>query len=473
MIHRMIAAMIVGFALGCTSPGMAPPREPEPEREAAKGSEIQVREVAPPVQVVPEEVELSWYEQAELLTDRTTLTEAFAARDYTPPDGTFLLAARVVEGAGQPAFQYYSLGDTAFLNSDGKYWPASTIKLMAAVGALSHLHAVGLTGAARLEFRDGRGLYHGNALNLVRNAIIDSNNVAFDRLVRIAGFDGLNGGFLSPENGFPHFSIQCPYDPLGKVGSLRESPLIAYREGKLKGELPARDSTREELGCSDGANCVTLFELLDGLRRVVLHDELPEGDRFPLHARDVGRLREYLLAAKNKLEPGASEGLRHPVRVYNKAGRLPLADHNDHALVVDERTGERYLVALSVPERTGDRELVEGQIVELARHTFRALKKLPTDGVSLARAGGLPVSISAAAGEQGKGTYVVSVTVEGDVDRLTLWNGREQIAQTSGPSLRATLPNPVDTVHLLVVRAERGGKVVGYRTRGLAVPQTL
>ncbi|MCP4676790.1 MAG: serine hydrolase [Deltaproteobacteria bacterium] len=409
-------------------------------------------------------VDLTWYEQAEILCDRATLAESFTKMGYKPMAGSYLVAARVLEGGDQPAFEYYSLGDTAFAHSDGRFWPASTIKLMAAVGALSTLSKYGLNGDAYIDLTDARSRYRGSVAGLYQNAIIHSNNLAYDRLVMIAGFDELNDSLLTPENGFPTMTLQCPYYPGVEEPSLRTSPSIIYKQRKLEGEIPARHSNREHNECPGDANCTTLFELLDGLRRVMLHDELPIKDRFPLHKKDVKRLHAHLLEAKNKLEPGVSKALGHPVRVYNKAGRVPGADQNDHALVVDEVTGARYLVALSVPDTLRSDEKTQEKVMELASNALKVLAGQAGTGVLLRRDGGLPIKLEIAPSSSEKGTYSITALLDGEVDKLILWRNRDILTETDGGAIETKSTIPKEGHDLLVVQAERNGKVIGYRT---------
>ncbi len=405
---------------------------------------------------------LTWYQQAEILCDRTTFTEAFKEMGYEPPAGSYLLAARIVDGGDQPAFQYYSLGDTAFQHSDGRYWPASTVKLMAAVGALHTLAKHGLTGETVLEFTDALKRYKGTAATLYQGAITRSNNLAYDRLVIVAGFDELNSVFFSPENGFPFMKLQCPYYPGGEQLTLRSSPVIRYTQGDLEGEIPARSSEQVFDECPADANCITLFELLDGLRRVMLHRELPKRDRFNLHKRDVKRLQEYLHQSRNKLEPAASKALGHPVRIYNKAGRVPGADQNEHALVIDEVTGERYLVAVSVPDTLRSDEATEEQVRTLAARALKVLSKQPTNIVSLRRGGGVSIDVQTSIPH---GDSVYTITVKGDgAERLRLWRNRELIAESGSAHLETQLELPPKSQsHLLVALLEQKGKITDYQ----------
>ncbi len=437
----------------------SPPESIEPSSTA--GDEKPT--ATPVVPPEPRAVDLTWYEQAEILCDRTTLAKSFATIGYKPMAGSYLVAARVIAGRDQPSFEYYSLGDTGFAYSDGRFWPASTIKLMAAVGALSTLSKYGLTGNTYIDLTDARSRYRGTVAGLYKNAIIHSNNLAYDRLVMIAGFDELNDNLLTPENGFPTMTLQCPYYHGVEEPSLRTSPTIIYKQRKLEGEIPARHSDREHRECPDDGNCTTLFELLDGLRRVMLHNEIPKKDRFPLHKKDVERLHAHLLEAKNKLEPGVSEALGHSVRVYNKAGRVPGADQNDHAFVVDEVTGARYLIALSVPDTLLSDEKTQEKVMELASNTLKVLARRNRAGVPLRRDGGLPIDIEIVPIRSEEGAYSITVTGDGEVDKLTLWRGRDVLSETDGGTIETRSTVRKDGRDLLIVQAKRKGRTVGYR----------
>ncbi|MCK5800667.1 MAG: hypothetical protein KAI47_25945, partial [Deltaproteobacteria bacterium] len=60
----------------------------------------------------------------------------------------------------------YSNGAAPFENSHGRYWPASSIKLAAAVGALAVLGRVGIDGRSSLRFRDSYGTFRGTLASL-------------------------------------------------------------------------------------------------------------------------------------------------------------------------------------------------------------------------------------------------------------------------------------------------------------------
>jgi hypothetical protein len=404
----------------------------------------------------------TWHDQAVLLADRASLGAAFAAAGYSPPDGTFLLAARVVAGLGQPAFQYFSLGDSGIVFSAGKYWPASTVKLTAAVGALRTLGSYGLTGAAQVSFSDDDGSYSGTVKNLYSAAIEVSDNVAYNRLMELAGFDTMNDTYLVAAESFPEMVLQRRYTHPLPTSDLRHSPAISYSESGKTGTIPARVGTGQHPTCPDEANCITLLELTEVLRRVVLDSELPAIDRFPLGVTDVANLQGSLLTAPTKLDPGASSALGHPVKVYNKTGDVPGDDRLDHGLIVDTVDGRRFLFAASMPYDTTS----DTQMSELAKRTLQALLAQPTGGLALQRAAGVPITVQLDDLGAVTGGRKVTLTVAAPgADSLDLFVDGYPLAKPAGPSPTFTLTQVFSKSgdRLLVVRAIKAGVLVGYR----------
>ncbi len=427
-------------------------------------SPVSAADAGSPPPFVPLELgTLSWNEQAQLLCDRTTLGLAFAERGYTPPRGAHVIAARVLPGPDQSAYLYYSLGDTGFAYSVDRYWPASTIKLLAALAALNTMSEYGLSGDATVSFTDAHGRYGGRIDTLYRNAIIRSNNLAYDRLMLIAGIDALNDRFLTAANGFPRTVLQRAYTPSVNNHSLRRSPTIRYRQGDKEGEILARQSHQHYRDCPDEGNCITLFELLEGLRRVVLHDEIPQADRFALDRRDVKRLKEVLLEAPNKLEPGVAKALGHPVLVYNKAGRVPGADFNDHALIVDTVTRDRFLIALSIADRPVNDKATHIKLMRLARRTIEVLAQLPTDRVALRRNGGLDITLDVHPVTPIGDHYTVKATTADNEWPIRLFRNQQLIGTGVTDTQRLIFPIPQKKSDLLVAQIEREGVIVGYR----------
>ena len=178
----------------------------------------------------------AWADLVRGGADRTSLGDAFARAGYRPPAGTHLLAAKVETGVGQPAYSFFSLGESGFAYSDGRYWPASTVKLMAAVGALRTMRSYSVTGAARVRFDDPDGRYEGTVRELYKAALTVSSNVAYNRLMEIAGFDELNEQYLD-EAGLTRTVLQRRYTHPTPEADLRTSPPIIFNEGISSGTI--------------------------------------------------------------------------------------------------------------------------------------------------------------------------------------------------------------------------------------------
>jgi len=341
---------------GCSAPPRAGAVEQPPSRPADGEVSLSRPPPVPPAAGPASRVDL----------DR--LAEAFAAIGYEPPPGTHLLAAREVSGA-HPGFDWFSLGDTGFVGSQDRYWPASTVKLITAVAALQTMARLGQSGAARISFVDDDGPYFGTVRQLAFEAVRVSSNAAYNRTVLVTGFDELNDQIL-PAWGLHHTVLQRRYTrPPGVTElSLRHSPPMRWTEGEARGAIPARVGTGRHPECPNEGNCTTLFELLEVLRRVVLHFELPPAERFELRDADADALRMAMLTSRSRMALGAEAAFGEVV-VYNKTGTVPGDDRLDHGLVVQLETGRRFLLALALPYNTTDNSDAQ----ELARQTLIAL----------------------------------------------------------------------------------------------------
>lgn len=406
----------------------------------------------------------SWSDRLETLANRTRLAAAFKAARYVPPSGTYLLAARVLPGVKQPAFSYFSLGTTGFAFSRGRYWPASTVKLTAALGALHTLARYKLSGGATVSFSDDDGSYSGTVSALYRKAIVASNNVAYNRLMEIAGFDELNDRFLTPPRGFARMVLQRRYTKPLPTSNLRRSPRIRYAEGSRKGEIAPRLGTGKHASCPNEANCITLAELLDVMRRVTLDKELPAAHRFAIGRSDLAGLKKALHDAPTRLEPGASRALGHSVTVYNKRGEVWGNDRLDHGLIVDKVSGARYLIALSMPYNATS----DAAASELTRHALAAIKTVRREpplqldaGVSIR----VRVDRAKPASASGGVRYRFTIDAAGATS-AELWLGRTRVTTTKRDGagrLVAEASVSKTTAQDVIVRALASTKLIGYR----------
>ena len=271
----------------------------------------------------------------------TSIDAALAASGYRFPPGASVYAAKVTKEAGGLAYEDFEGGGGA-LGRD--FWPASSIKVLAALGALEFVGQQGFTGAATVSFGDGaprtiRSIYDA--------AVRISSNSDYDLLVELAGVDWLNKEFLSPARGFPVTVIQRSYT-VG--GNLRSTPAITLTEGSRKAVIPARNG-KVDTDCRQG-QCSDLLEMSESVRRVVLHNEIPEAERFRLAPADVTGLTAALLGAEGWFEPAVARVLGTGARIYGKPGQVSSRDCLDVTLI-EGRSGQRLLLSATVPERQG------------------------------------------------------------------------------------------------------------------------
>lgn len=279
--------------------------------------------------------------RALALSNPTALETTLAAAGYRLPPGAGVYAAKVTKEAGGLAYEDYQAGIGA-LGTD--FWPASSIKVLAAVAALEFVGQQGFTGAATVAFGKGaprtiRSIYDG--------AIRVSDNGDYDLLVEIAGLDFLNREFLTAARGFPETVIQRSYT-VG--GNLRVNPALTLTEGGRKVVVPARTG-KVDTGCPRG-QCSNLYEMSESVRRVVLHDEIPEAERFRIAPADVVGLTSALLGAEGYFDPAVARALGKGARIYSKPGWVPSRDCLDVTLI-EGRDGQRVLLSATVPERQG------------------------------------------------------------------------------------------------------------------------
>jgi hypothetical protein len=260
---------------------------------------------------------------------------------YDVPEDANLYAVRVVEGPEGRIYEQYEAGGGALAVN---FWPASSIKVLAALGALDFARSLGYSGAATVSFDDGEPTR--TLRSIYEPAIRDSSNYDYDLLVRIAGRDRLNDEFLTARNGFPITSISRSYSGL----EFDESPAMILSEGDRRTYVPVRKAEREP-ECATG-NCSNLFEMTESVRRIVLNDQLPPEQRFDLDPADLKDLAAALLDAQGFFTDAVKGALGAGARIYSKPGDADGLDCLDIAFI-QSRTGKRFLLAATVPHRSG------------------------------------------------------------------------------------------------------------------------
>lgn len=283
-----------------------------------------------------------------------------------PPD---LKALVTVYGPTDVVGRRYTLGQTA---TDASWWPASTIKIFAAVAALESAHADGVGPRARLSFDRGARKPYVRRLDwLVKQAITHSSNLAYDRLVQFVGAAELHANLLGPKRGMGHTALQVPYST--NISNLLESPAITIIDGARRIVRPTRRSdgvTRCAM-----STCSTLDDLSEIMRRVLLDARLPAADRLRMRPAALQVLRTALAKGgargQEVVQAVRAAFGRRRLRVYHKPGYYP-DWRSDIVGVQEPATGTTWIIALA---NSGGRKALNRPAKRLAR--LMAQGKLP------------------------------------------------------------------------------------------------
>ncbi|MBU1218160.1 class A beta-lactamase-related serine hydrolase [bacterium] len=405
-----------------------------------------------------------YYTKAVFSADRTSINSYFSGISYTPPTGSYLLIGKVENTAGYPAVTWFSMGETAFTYSAGNYWPASTVKLAAAVFALQTLGNFGLTALATVSFTDDDGTYVGSVSDLIENAIIISDNVAYNRLMEIAGFTEVNDIYLTSDTGQPQMVLQRRYTHPLPSSDLRHSPEITYSEGSNSGIIPSRVSNQLYSWCTNEANCITLIELADVLRRVVLADDLGIEEIYDLTASDRILLMDSLSASSCKFESAISPLFSSSVEIYNKTGQVSSDDRLDHGYIYDPVSGEEWIVAVSMPYST----TTDTSLGNLVANGITAVRNSTTQSPFLRTNEGPEITVQADfAGLDAEFTVDApgADSVEIYVDRWFLGN-----AVPTGAYFTLNHSFSQSGLRQMVVITRAGGSFHSYRILNIQVP---
>jgi Beta-lactamase enzyme family len=192
------------------------------------------------------------------------------------------------------------------------FWPASTIKVYAAVAALEALEArgFGLESVVIFERRaTAGGPWRTDTARSIKEMLSEvfrrSSNEDYTLLLRIPGLDVMNRHFLTPERGFPHSALMRGYvsADVRPYGYRREE---AQRITLMDPSRPDRAPVctehvwsgrayAGERGCTvidpELGNVTSTYELVDCLRRLLCHESLPLEERFRLSQPMVDFLR--------------------------------------------------------------------------------------------------------------------------------------------------------------------------------------
>ena len=282
--------------------------------------------------------------------DSTLLEKLLVARGFEIPETFKALIIEIVrDGSGN--FMYYPMDLNGTSGDRDNWWPASTVKLYAAIAALEKSRAMGFTPKAELTFEYEDSPVSQSLELLVKRALIDSRNPEFDRLVEFVGSGRLNKSFLVRAKGIRDtvmtrcYSGRVLHPELGKCSN-RHSPPIRILEKRRSRSLQETFNPTP-YDCDREGNCTTLADLTEALRRVMMHEHLPPSKRYELGPKELSLLRSAL---HKKAKGGVNDGIRtvfkgRPFEIFHKGG---YADRwfSDNIFLRINDTNEQWIIAL-------------------------------------------------------------------------------------------------------------------------------
>lgn len=190
------------------------------------------------------------------------------------------------------------------------FWPASTIKIFAAISAMERLHTLGLPLESTLTFehRAEGGPWVLDCARSMPEMLSEvwrrSSNEDYTLLLRFNGIDYLNSRFLTPERGFTHSALMRGYwtpRPIVYKKEERQRITIRAQDGRMdfvEHQWSGRSWSAERGATvidSATGNMASTLDLANCLRRLVFHDLVPESERYQLSPAMV----EFLLHGGN------------------------------------------------------------------------------------------------------------------------------------------------------------------------------
>ena len=232
--------------------------------------------------------------------------------------------------------------------------PASTVKIFAAIGALKRIDELGFSSRAKITFH-GKKTYTTTVSELIESAIINSNNIAYDRVVQLASFEKLHTEILTSRFGITQTALNKGYEiskwqgELGENPSLRISPAITISEGKKTTKLPAANSKAHSV-CGSAA-CTSLQDLAESTRRLMLQEQLPENESFGLKNADLLMLRRAMRSPERQrgremVDRFAAVFKDDRVKFYSKPG-FSEDWFTDNVYIFDPRSNQAWIVVMS------------------------------------------------------------------------------------------------------------------------------
>jgi hypothetical protein len=154
------------------------------------------------------------------------------------------------------------------------------------VGALERVKRLGFSPRVRVTYHYEGGPMSFRLDEMLEEAMHESKNLPYNRLVQLAGFDALNGprGTLKRAGLEQSYIIRAyevsAWTREGHSKWFKSTPKITLREGRRKRTIKARTS-KTKYPCY-GAACASMSDLAKMMCSMMLHEQLPASVRLQL-----------------------------------------------------------------------------------------------------------------------------------------------------------------------------------------------
>jgi len=204
-------------------------------------------------------------------------------------------------------------------NSRGLFWPASTVKIIAAVAMLREMKKYNIHADTRIKFKDAYGVFNGKVSTLFR-----MENIDYDRMVRLATVDGIDR--MRKDLKYMYLTIRTLFG--GPNRRIWNRPAITSHG------IPARQNPWRRTLCA--SNCVSLYELQSIMHRIVNLDPTLGVPIKSLSAlrHSLARKHPHTCKAMRKFFPGSI--------FYNKSGTVPKYSRLDN-IAIPYKKGHIYI----------------------------------------------------------------------------------------------------------------------------------
>ncbi len=295
-----------------------------------------------------------------------------------PVRATVILADENADGTlGFQAVDYKGEGDAV------DFWPASTIKLYAALAALERVHEMGLPLEVTVTFehRTKDGAWVTDCARTLREMLsevfVRSSNEDYTLLLRMTGLDAINQDFLTPARGFQRSALMRGYVTRRPYVYLPDEPqritlrapdgTVKIREHTWSGRSWSGERGATVIDAKTG-NCTTTRDMADCLRRVMFHERIPEAERFRISQEMADFLRfggNGLTGLETKHGDSgpyawkkSGETVYPEARYFHKAGLI--STYVLDLACLDDRKASGRAVIVAASAGTGKEETMSG-----------------------------------------------------------------------------------------------------------------